>query len=281
MTTPTNTAQLVALAEKSEAEFMFAYEDGAPEAARAELGITTRRVGGGVVLAMRNDPTGYWSKALGFGHETPVTDELVGQILDLYGAAGVAGATLQLAPSVLPEDWQAIADRHGLVAGGQIVKLGASVEGLPSTAAKTDLRIAQVEAADAKEWARVILTSFGMPSDGALAQMLTGSLNHPGFQTFAAWDGDQIVAGGNLFVDGEVGSLNTGATASTHRNRGGQSAVLEARIAAAVAAGCRWLVAEAGKPSPGESNPSLNNLIRAGLEPLYDRTNWNWKNPKA
>jgi hypothetical protein len=120
-----------------------------------------------------------------------------------------------------------------------------------------------------------------MPSDGALAQMLAASVENPGFRTFAAWDGGDIVAGGNLFVHGEAGSINTGATLPTHRGRGGQSAVIAARIAAATEAGCRWLVAEAGKPPAGTSNASLNNLIRAGLKPLYARTNWNWKNPAS
>jgi len=44
----------------------------------------------------------------------------------------------------------------------------------------------------------------------------------------------------------------------------------------AVAAGCRWLVAETGEPAEGAVNPSLNNLVRAGLQPRYARRNWVW-----
>ena len=44
----------------------------------------------------------------------------------------------------------------------------------------------------------------------------------------------------------------------------------------AVAAGCRWLVAETGEPAEGAANPSLNNLVRAGLQPRYARQNWVW-----
>jgi hypothetical protein len=39
----------------------------------------------------------------------------------------------------------------------------------------------------------------------------------------------------------------------------------------------RWFIAKSGKPGPGENNPSLNNLRRAGFTPLYERRNWTWK----
>lgn len=49
-----------------------------------------------------------------------------------------------------------------------------------------------------------------------------------------------------------------------------------ARASEAIDAGCRWLVAESGKPAEGEVNSSLNNLQRRGLRPLHDRQNWIW-----
>jgi len=62
-----------------------------------------------------------------------------------------------------------------------------------------------------------------------------------------------------------------------HRNQGAQSALLAALATEAANAGCRWLVAETGKPAEGSTNPSLNNLLRSGLRPLYDRQNWIWR----
>jgi GNAT superfamily N-acetyltransferase len=102
------------------------------------------------------------------------------------------------------------------------------------------------------------------------------SLAHPCFHPFAAWDGDEIVATANLFIHGEIGSLNTAATLPSHRNRGAQSALIAARAKEAANAGCRWLCAETGRPADGEINPSLNNLASAGLRPLYYRQNWTW-----
>jgi len=105
--------------------------------------------------------------------------------------------------------------------------------------------------------------------------MLAAGLANPSFRPFTAWDGDEIVAT-NLFICGEVGSLNTAATLPTHRNRGAQSALIAARAKEAANAGCHWLCAETGRPADGETNPSLNNLASAGLRPLYYRQNWTW-----
>jgi hypothetical protein len=35
-------------------------------------------------------------------------------------------------------------------------------------------------------------------------------------------------------------------------------------------------VAETGAKGPGEHNTSLHNRLRAGFEPLYERTTWVW-----
>ena len=91
------------------------------------------------------------------------------------------------------------------------------------------------------------------------------------------WPHTLLIAAANLFVHGDIGSLNAAATLPAHRNRGAQSALLAARADAAAKAGCRRLVAEAGTPAEDELNPSLNNLLRCGLRPLYDRQNWIWR----
>jgi hypothetical protein len=126
------------------------------------------------------------------------------------------------------------------------------------------------------EWIKVLLNGFGMPDE--LADMMTGRLDG-GLKPFAAWDGDEMVAAADLYVHRDVASLNATATLSTHRNRGAQTALIAARIKASAEAGCRWLVAETGVAEPGTSNPSLDNLKRAGLRPRYVRQNWVWRTP--
>ncbi|GIF53130.1 acetyltransferase (GNAT) family protein [Asanoa ferruginea] len=262
--------ELTALAELAEAESMFAYETQAPPA----LGAAAARIGGGVALSVRNDPTGYWSKALGFGFDEPVTHRLVGRIVDFYRSAGTPAATIQIAPSVLPPDWDEICSAYGLRAGPPWVKLAVPITDVRASASSS-LRIAPISPGDAAAWADVLLRGFGMPTEG-LGEMLGAAVSNPAFRPFGVWDGADLVGGGNLFVHGPVAALNGAAILPGHRNRGAQSALIAARVEAARAAGCRWVVAETGEPAAGSTNPSLDNLERAGLRVRYARQNWRW-----
>lgn len=268
--------EAAALAETTEAEFMYAYETSASDASKARLGTTVHRMGGGVVLAMRNDPTSYWSKALGFGVESPVDTTLVDSILSTYDGAGLTSATLQIAPPFLPESWPDVVATHHLRRSRSVAKLFADIGHASAAVPPTSLTVRPLDPTDAVEWARVTLHGFGMPADAGLVEMIAAVATNPAFRPFAAWEDRQMVAAGALFVHGRVGSLNAGATLPTHRNRGAQTALIAARIAAARQAGCDYLVAEAGQPAPGQRNQSLENLHRAGLRTLYVRDNWQW-----
>ncbi|MEU8009901.1 GNAT family N-acetyltransferase [Micromonospora parva] len=274
MTAP---ADLIPLAEAVECEFMHSYESQAPAPAYADLGIATTRVGGGVALGMRNDPSGgYWSKALGFGTTEPFTVQVLDHVLGFYREHGIGQAVIQLIPSVLPAGFDEVAAARGLTPGSTWIKLAARPEDV--TAARTRLRVGPVPTTEARRWADVLLTGFGMPT-GGLTDMVAATVGRPAWRPCAAWDGGELVAGANLFLHGEAAALNAAATASGHRGLGAQSALITARARAAVEAGCRWLFAETGKPAPGQQNPSLNNLHRAGLVPLYERRNWVWRAP--
>jgi GNAT superfamily N-acetyltransferase len=255
---------------------MYQYEAMAAPATRRVLGITTRRIGGGVALAMRNDPTGYWNKALGFGGTEPVSAALIDDVIDFYRAEDVPAAVLQIAPHALPTEWPAISRRHGLRADSRWTKLIRSTDLTHHWSGRTDLRIAATQPSDHRLWASTALAGFGMPDGGGLGDMMAAALAHPGFHPFAAWAGRNMVATGNLFVHGAVGSLNSAATLPGHRQRGAQSALIAVRAEAAARAGCRWLCAETGKPAVGQPSSSLNNLMRNGFHPLYDRQNWTW-----
>jgi GNAT superfamily N-acetyltransferase len=264
---------LTALAETAEAEFYYECVMDAPARTRDALGISGTRIGGGVVLSMRGDTTNFWSKALGFGADEPVTPELMHEIVAFYRAEGTPSAILQFAPSVLPAHWPSIAGDFGLKGGTDWLKLAAALHEV-RTVGTTPLRAGKVSAQDAEEWARVVLRGFELPE--SQFSIFAAYFEHPDFTPFAVWDGDEIVAAANLSVYGPVGSLNTAATLPTHRNLGAQSALITARLHAAYEAGCTWVIAETGKPQPGTVNHSLANLERAGLRRLYARHNWRW-----
>jgi ribosomal protein S18 acetylase RimI-like enzyme len=227
------------------------------------------------VLALADDPTDYWSKALGFGVTEPVTRELMTEVVRFYELSGARLATVQLAPAALPEDWAEIAADLGLEQRASWVKLqrDLAVPGeLPEV--RTDLRIAPVAEDQLAEWARVLFSGFGMPAD---YDVMALSVDPAVFRRFAAWDGDRIVAAASLVVDGDAAGMFGAATLPEHRGRGAQSGLLAARLRAAAEAGVRWVSAETGVETPGSRNPSLHNLRRAGLADLYERPNWLWR----
>ncbi|GAA1872952.1 GNAT family N-acetyltransferase [Asanoa iriomotensis] len=264
--------EFIASIEGVEAESMLAYESRAP----ATLDCTAARIGGGIALSMRHDPVAYWSKALGFGYTEPITGAVVDRVVDFYRAAGTPTAVIQVAPSVLPPDWDEISARHGLRPMSPWLKLAAPLACVRPSGG-TRLWVTEVGPDDAEEWAAVLLRGFGMPTDG-LARMVAAAAGNPAVRTFGAWDGADLVGAAGLFVHGELALFNGAATLPAHRNQGVQTALITARLDAAQAAGCRWLVAETGKPAPGTTSPSLDNLLRAGLRIRYARQNWRWRN---
>jgi hypothetical protein len=262
-------------AEQAEAEFMYALESGAPDDVRAELGIATHRVAGGVVLAMRHDPAGgYWNKALGFGVSEPFTAEVAQAVVDTWREHGTAAGALQVAPSALPPDWPDVAARLGLVPGTSWVKLLRDPS--PAPPASTDLRVGPVTEESALAWADVFCTGFGMPV-GPLSRMLAAVVGREGFHPLAAWDGDRVVAGANLFLTGDRASFCGAATLEEARGRGAQSRFFADRVETARRSGCRVMVAETWAEGEGQHNPSLHNMRRAGFRDLYLRQNWVWR----
>ncbi|MCZ2849923.1 hypothetical protein [Modestobacter sp. VKM Ac-2978] len=269
--------ETAARAEQIEARAMETFVRDASPAAHRQLGISTARLGGGVVVAVANDPTHYWSKALGFGVTEPVTRSLVQEICAFYRSSGVAVATLQIAPAALPEDWPEIAAELGLVHSSTWMKLQRHVpDPITFQPAATRLRIGPVPEDQHDEWARVLISGFGMPP---VFEGLGAAADPELVHRFAAWDGRDLVASASVVVDGDAAGLFGASTLPGHRGQGAQSALIAARLGAAVDAGARWVSAETSTETPESPNSSLHNLRAAGLVDLYERPNWVWRAP--
>jgi hypothetical protein len=87
ISTPTLTDLDVKLIEQAEAEYFRRFLARIPETARTAIGIKTTRLGGGIATAMVDDPTGYWTKAMGFGFDVPVDDSFVAEVIAFSRAA--------------------------------------------------------------------------------------------------------------------------------------------------------------------------------------------------
>src|ERR1700722_8533677 len=271
-----------ALAEQTEAGAYADFEAAASDAAKSAPGTRQLRIGGGVALAMPNDPSGFGSKALGLGFTEPVTTGLLERVIEFYRDCGMSAATLQLAPQVLPVGWADVSAKLNISDSGSAwVKLAGdlgTVTAASRDAARLDdgLQIMRVPAERAREWSEVTLRVFGLPVEHQV-EMGVGCVGRPGWHAFAVLSGGEIVATAGLFIAGNAGHLFGATTLPEARGRGAQSALIAARATVAREAGCEWLVAETFTEGPGQHNSSLHNLRRAGMSVCYERTNWTWK----
>jgi len=271
-----------AQAELVEAETYADYQAAAAAPAMAAAGARQLRAGGGVALAVAKDATGFWNRVTGLGFAEPVTAGLLATVTEFYRQQGIAAVTLVLAPSLLPPDWARLCEQLNIsLAGPGTVKLARELAAAPARAADRpagldpSLRLGPVAAGLAREFAEAKSTAFlGPAAPGAyLREASAGLIGRPGWQSLAVFDGAAVVATGSLHVVENVGHLFGGATLPGYRGRGAQSALIDARIAAARAAGCDWVIAETSVTD----NPSLRNMRRAGLRPYYERQHWTWR----
>ncbi|MCX4584657.1 GNAT family N-acetyltransferase [Streptomyces sp. NBC_01481] len=269
------------VAEQSEAEALFRFETEASETVRTALGMSAARIGGAVVLSMREDTTHFWSKALGFGVTTPVTAELISEVCDFYRAERTPRAVFQIAPAFLPEEWPEICEREGIVPDSSWVKLVCPTDEAVARAdalevSPDNISVAPLETGRAPEWGRVMMRAFGMPVE-QYGEMGAATATRPGWHPFAAWLDGEIVGTGTLYVRGETAQMFAGAVLPHARNRGGQTALLAARARVAQELRCRLLIAETGVEAPGTHNSSLHNMLRLGFQVAYERRNWSWR----
>jgi hypothetical protein len=135
--------------------------------------------------------------------------------------------------------------------------------------ARTELRIAR--AADPGRFGSTAAAGFGLPA--ALGTWLGQLVGREGWHCLVAFDGEEPVATGVLFARDGVGWLGIGATVPAHRGRGGQSALLAARVTLGAELGLRLLVTETGVPRAEGPGPSYRNIVRAGFDLAYVRQN--------
>lgn len=138
--------------------------------------------------------------------------------------------------------------------------------------AATDLRIEAIGADHAADFARIVTAAFQMPP--FLQPWLMNIVGRTGWQQYLAFDGKTSVGAGALYIKDRIAWLGIASTLGTHRNRGSQRAIMAARIRAAAAAGCDWVITETGEDRPDSPNPSYHNMLHNGFKLAYQRANY-------
>jgi len=89
-----------------------------------------------------------------------------------------------------------------------------------------------------------------------------------GFEHFGAFDGDRLVATARLFAHEGMAYLCDAGTLEDFRGRGGQTALIAARITRAAELNCSLCVVQ----TLGLLTTSLHNIRRAGFQPSFGRS---------
>jgi hypothetical protein len=261
------------IAESAEAELFLSMAAAAPAEVQQALGMRQARIAGGVVTAMQHDPTGgFWNKALGFGFDQAFDAAALNEVLAFFDEAQAPAGVVQLSPVADPATWPDLLTARGLTPSATWVKFLSELKGPRDGATELDVRPIELETT--QQYADVYARGFGMRTEGPFNEWVCALPSAPAWQCFGAWDGEQLISVANLFITGTVGVLGGAATLDNARGRGGQTALMAARINAAWHAGCEWISTETGTETAADPNPSLHNMRRIGLDELYERRNW-------
>ena len=161
-----------------------------------------------------------FNRVVGLGLREPATEAMLDDLVALYREAGVTKFAVQVSPAARPAELPAWLEARGLSARDNWAKVYRTAT--PPPEISTDLRIECIGPEHAETFAQVACTAFGMPL--ALSAMLVATIGRPGWRHYLAFDGDEAVATGALYVQGDVGWLGVGSTLPSHRRRGGQGA---------------------------------------------------------
>jgi GNAT superfamily N-acetyltransferase len=145
-------------------------------------------------------------------------------------------------------------------------------ETAPPPDARTDLLIRPARRDEAARVEEIVRVAFELPE--AARGVYEVLIDRPRWHVFVADDRGTPVGAAALFVEGDVGWCAFGCMLKEARRRGGQSALLAARVALARELGCRVLFSETGEAVPGDPQHSYKNLLKAGFREAFSRPNY-------
>ncbi len=227
-------------------------------------------IGDAICSVSSEEPGILVNRVLGLGSRGAPTVQQLESIRALYAGAGVERFFLHVVPAQMPANYADILAEAGYrnYRGWMKFTRGAG----SVCAASTDLEVRAVGPEQGDDFAAIAAPAFDLkPSSQDMLAAIVGSQGHHAFMTF---DDDRPAGTGIIFIDGNIGVLDWGATHPDYRRRGSQTAVLSARVEFALKSGCTTLCTMTGEAVPGDPQHSYSNIQRAGFNEAYLRENW-------
>ena len=236
----------------------------------APLNLRHAVVDGALILVAPGEPHFLINRVIGLGVAASARRETVARFVRDYRAAGIARYFVHVTDDARPAELRAWLAEEGLVPQRRWMKFVHG--GGPVPEPRCNLEVRHVDRTHGEAFGRIVAAGFDMgdASIPALARLT----ERPKWWVFMAFAGGEPAATGALFVDGGVGWCDFGVTAPPFRRRGGQRALLAARIGAARALGCDLTATETGESVPGDPQHSYHNILWAGFREFGLRDNY-------
>lgn len=258
-------ANAVAEAEAIEAQACLDLYAAAPSSLARSEGLAARCFGSLAAFAIRGLPATAFNRVQRLGTDGPTAHEL-GSALAWMREKASAKWAFQAPEGQGPEEGRDLSPTDSWT------KFARATDTLPEAASALDVHVVGTDRGD--QFGRVVQTAFGLPP--SFAEWLAHLPGRPGWTTYLAVRDATPAAAAALYVSGRSGWLGLGCCLPEFRRQGAQSTLFARRIADAARAGVPCVITETGTPPPGRlaEHPSYRNILRAGFQPLYRRTNW-------
>lgn len=265
----------VAAIEGIEGEAWLDMFAAAPGAYVRQFGLKFARLGACMALADPNIPITEFNRALCLGLRDPATEAELDRAITWLKKNASPSWAIQIPPPALPEAIGHWMETRGLAKSGNgWAKHHRGTNAVRQASRTSSFEVRLADEQDAEEFGHIAHAGFGLPQ--STVPWFTTLVGRPKWKIFLAYDGDDPIACGALFLDGKWGWLGIDTTLPGYRGRGAQTALIARRLEAGIAAGATGFTAETGQPAAGEEHkyPSYRNYRAAGFDLAYVRTNY-------
>jgi hypothetical protein len=238
-----------------------------PAALAEEHGIAVLDLGAAAACIVARDvPSLMLNRVVGLGVGAPASPAM----LDLADEAfGGTRYMIPVAPQCQPAELTTWLRGRGFEAGYAWMKFERGPE--PPPEVRTTLAVRRAGAGDADAFARALVAGYGMP--GWMEEWVAALVGRPCWSCYVAFEGAEPAAAGCVYIRPPVAWLGLAGTVPELRRRGGQGAIMAARIAEAIRAGCTAVGTETGERAGGRPSASYSNIMRFGFREAYVRPN--------
>ena len=207
------------------------------------------------------------NRIVGLGLVEPATESALDEALAAIGED--VSCYVAIAPEARPAELGGWLAERGLEPGWSWMTFRRDVSPLPDAA--TSLRLVRVGSDEATAFGEIVAAGYGLPD--AVAPWAAKAYRE-GWDCWLALAGEVPAAAAGVFIAEGVGYLGFAATLPEHRGKGGQNALLAARIRHAREAGCDVVVTETGERRDDRPSSSYRNILRAGFTEVALTANW-------